>query len=450
MTSSQMQCLRARLSSVDAKVSVLIQAPNQSIVERAKIIVDDFVPLDACDGTDATPTVIESTRERWKPLLKLLVEGQTMLGTNKLDDAERLAREVIDKADKLGEVEPRAAAMLMLGQAQARNGGNLVAAKKTLLEAVRAATIAHEDGMIVDAWLEMISLAFTDRSLLKDLDDEIFGAEVSALRVAATDDRQAQLAYKIGTVQLLRGEIDDALAKLEKARAAYADADRSKYEIAAVDNSIGVAHLYRGEWKQAREAFDRAIAVWEAIPFPNANHATSVGWIGELAAIQHDFAGAEEPYRREIELFTSSGKPGAPGAAKAKLKLGYLYARWGKCARATPLLTDARAYTTQRDGAGAALRAFLELAEAHCLVENGKSRAAIPILERALAAAEKSPATLLQVPLTRFTLARALVGAGKGKARARELAERAHDDFARLPGTRADRDSVSAWLRAQR
>jgi eukaryotic-like serine/threonine-protein kinase len=451
LTSSRMQCLRRRLNTLDATVSVLIHAPTKDIVSRAKMLIDDLDPLAECDGTDTTPIVNEGARERWRPLIKDLVEAHSALGNGKFDDAERLANEIIKRAEEMGEPEPRAAALLILGQTYARNGGPAERAKAKLLEGVRAGTIAHEDGMVADAWLEIIGLAFTDRTMLKDLDSAIFGAEIAALRLSATDDRLSQLTYKIGTAQLLRGEMTEALPKLEKARVEYAKrADRFPYEIAAVDNSMGVAHLYLGEWKEAREAFDRSIETWSKLAFLHPNLPTAVGWLGEMAAIQHDFTGAEPHYKRELADFEKLGKAGASSTAKAQFKLGFSYARSGRCSEAKPLLDAARESALERDGKLSALAAFTYVAEAHCLLEAHKPQQALDVLDGTLEIATRAPATLLQVAYTKFALARALVAAGKGKRRAVALADEARDDFARFPGARADRDIVEAWLQAQR
>ena len=61
------------------------------------------------------------------------------------------------------------------------------------------------------------------------------------------------------------------------------------------------------------------------------------------------------------------------------------------------------------------------------------------------------PASLIQTPLTKITLARALVKAGmpKDRARAIELATQARDGFAKFPGVRAEREAAEAWLAAQ-
>lgn len=50
------------------------------------------------------------------------------------------------------------------------------------------------------------------------------------------------------------------------------------------------------------------------------------------------------------------------------------------------------------------------------------------------------------LPLARFALAKALPTAGRDAARARELAERARDDFRKLPALGKELAAVELWL----
>ncbi|HEY5924839.1 MAG TPA: serine/threonine-protein kinase [Kofleriaceae bacterium] len=446
--SSRMQCLRSRLIKLDATVTVMIEAPTEPIVKRAGEVVDELPPLAPCDGNDSTPVVTDEIRDRWTPVVKELVEAQTALATGKLEEAERLARQVVERAKAIDDVEPIAAAMMLLGRIQTRNGTPAAEAKATLLEAVRAATAAREETTVVEAWSEILGLAFTNRTMLAELDDEIFAAEVAALRLSDDSPRRTELAYRLGSVQLLRGEMDAALPKLEVVLAAYQrEPEKYKYEIAAVQNSLGAAHTYRGDFAKGRSFFEHSYATWDSILFPHPNLATTIGWFGELAVLQHDYAGALPHYERQVELFGKLGKAGHAQLGKARFQLAYTHARNGQCDKALPLFAQARDELIAQHGKATAFVGLTLLGEGHCALAAGNRRKAISLLERA-ATLTTPAATLLQSAYTDFTLARALVK--RDNRRAIALAERARDRFARFPGARADRQAVEAWLAAQR
>jgi hypothetical protein len=72
---------------------------------------------------------------------------------------------------------------------------------------------------------------------------------------------------------------------------------------------------------------------------------------------------------------------------------------------------------------------------------------AIPILERALRDQEKHEEPEPVLARTRLSLAQALWGAGRDRVRARLLAEKAREEFARAGrGAEGDLVEVESWL----
>jgi tetratricopeptide (TPR) repeat protein len=344
------------------------------------------------------------------------------------------------------EHEPLAGALLLLGQVQTRRADS-IGARATLIEAVRAAAEVKEDRIGVEAWLELVSIVFFDRDMLPELDGWILGTEVAASRLAKDDELQTKLAFMVGSAQLLRGDIDGALAKLERALADYKrEPDKRKYDIAGVENSLGVAHMYRGEWDAARASMQRALDVWDALPILHPNLASTLVWQGELAILQHDFAAALPPLKRAVDVFEAIETAGKAEVGKARLQLGMLYARTGKCRDARPLFAAARKSATAQHGKQSVLIGYIDLGEGICELSAGHTARAIAQLERANHVTTR--ATLIQAPLTNFTLARALVRQDRDRAIA--LAEAARDGFARFAGAAEDRKTVEAWLASHR
>jgi tetratricopeptide (TPR) repeat protein/predicted Ser/Thr protein kinase len=445
----RLQCLRDRLSSLDAAVSVCTHAATPMIVQRADVIIEQTPSARDCDDArNTTPIVTDETRDRWQPMIQEIVAARTAQAAGNLDEAVRLASSVAARARASKELEPLAAALLMLGQAQSAKG-EFEVASATLYDAIRTASEVREDGMVVEAWLEIIAMAFRDRPADRELEHAIFSAELAAFRLPKDDPLRAQLAYNVGSVRLLRGDIERAHDQLREAHTLYGrDATRYRYELAAVENSLALIHVYRGEWSEARRYLDRALAVWESIGSAHPNAGATLGIIGDIFGLQHDFARAEPHLVRALAILEAAGGGGRPLIGKAQFHLGYLYARTGRCSEAKPLFARSREVSTALHGAESAMVGLTMYGDGLCELESGDASKAVATLERAKRLAAEHPASLIQLPATDFALARALVEAGKDRPRALELAERARQGYARFPGARADTAAVEVWLAA--
>ncbi len=434
LASRRLSCLDASLTKLDASVSVFTHAPNAALLGRVDTILGELPPLAQCDATDTTAVVTEAKRDEWKPLIEQLVRGQLALSGNDLDEAARVATSIIEAARATNDREPLAAALLLLGQARAKQGSP--EARELLDEAIRVATAVREEGIVVEAWLAIIERAFTDRRHLDGIEHALFGAEVAAERLSADSPLHDRLAYASGTVRVMRGDMDGALPRLEATIAAYRrDEAKNTHQIAAVETSLGVAQLFRGEYDAAEQHFARSVAVWADLPFPHTNLAITRGWLGEVATWRADYGAAETHFSSAIEVAEQLGRGAHSQLGKLSYQLGYVYARTGRCAAAAPLF--ARAKELAGDRPASVAQALY--GQALC---TKKKAASIALLERAAKLTADAPTTLLQLAQIEIALARAL---GHGP-RARALVTRARTAFARYPGARREIAAADALL----
>ena len=446
----RVQCLERRLTTTDAILHVFTDALEPAIAERATAIVDDLAPPSGCAAL-SRPAVSDQQKEMWKPAMRDLVQAQLALAGGRPAEAARLARAVVDRSRETRQKEPLAAALLLLGKAEIFNG-ELVAGRATLREAILASPEVDEEGFVVDAWLEIIqSLAFREKRFDHELEQAIFGAELASRYLPIddpdTDVRRAGLAYSVGSARLLQGNSDAAIEQLHEAMLGWtrAGADKHRLDIAAVENSLGMAYSNRAEWATSRRYFDRALATWQKHPGAIQNAGITTSNIASLLARQRLDDEALAMFQRALTLHEAAGDVGRPDLADTLIQLARVEVRRGRCDLADGHLARAREIATPLHGADSGLVGVILTSIGECQLVRGRVRDAIATLERARMQVAGYPASLSLRADADFALARALWRDGQ-RARARTLAEAARVGLADLPGARASLREVEGWL----
>jgi serine/threonine protein kinase/tetratricopeptide (TPR) repeat protein len=437
----QLQCLRERARALDARVAVLVHAAREPQVERATLDATGLKSLQSCDG-NGLPGLADDQRDR---VLEDVFAGTAALSNGDLDEAERRAKHAISISTTGGN-EPDAAALLLLGRAQAHGSASTSDAQATLLKTLRAATQVDDKDLVADAWSELIGFAFVDRRMLNHLEDKLFSADLAGLRLDKNDDRSAGLALSIARLEVLRGELDAAFAKLTPILAYYQrDPEKYKVEVATTETTIGLGLTLRGDFKEAQTTCERAVARFESMPAVDVNMSAAIFCLADIAALQRDFTTAQNLEARRVTILEHLGNAARPQLALAHFGFAYTLARGGECVKARPLLVQTRSEIPAVFGEDSPFVGFALLGEGYCALAAGHKREAIALLERAYTLAREPP-SLLHLPRVQFTLARALVD--QDKSRAIDLAEQALTEFAKYPGARSYREDVEDWLAA--
>jgi tetratricopeptide (TPR) repeat protein len=452
--SDRLKCLVKRLNTLDAIMHMFSDALQPEIVERATTVVAELPDPAACASL-VKPVISQQQKEIWKPTIRELVQGQLALAKGQPAEAKKLAAAAVERSRKDGEKEPLGASLLLLGRSQTALG-EFKAGRASLREAIRNLAEMDEDGLLVEAWFEIISsLAFHERRLGEELDAAIFGAELAVLQIPRDepdrDARRAALAYWVGSARLMQGNLDEALSQLQQSSLEWAKAGKFKhrFDIAAVENSLGMVHSDRGEWEAARRSFDRALAAWKQFGPHNVNTGVTTGNIAALLERQREDAEAERLARDALAVLEAAGEAGRTHIPEAHLQLGALLTRTGRCDQAEPHLGRARELGTEQHGPDSVVVGATLISEGLCLLGRKQVARAIATLERARAlVAEVPPSNSLRSDAA-YALARALWAGGRRK-RAMELAENAYAGLGTIPGTRAARAEVGAWIAARR
>jgi tetratricopeptide (TPR) repeat protein/predicted Ser/Thr protein kinase len=321
-----------------------------------------------------------------------------------------------------------------------------------------------------------------------ELDRAIAGFE----RTLELDPRVAtqMVLLDIGHAHAERGELEPASRAYERAAAAVtASWGPASPSAARIELARGQLAVQRGELDAARThlvAGERILAGAE--PGPSALRASFANALAKLAMNEGDLAGAEQHVEAALGELEALGELDGPEAATNFEALGVIRFFAGDFAGAIAAYERAldiaqRLYGNAHWRVGLTRSNLAEawFAQGRDDMARREFEAAIAILERALApddarlalplkglglvalaehrfeqACDRLEAALRLVDGTtdpqeladvRFALARALAGAGREAARAKELAEQAEAGFAAL-GLLERRDAVARWLAA--
>ena len=438
----QVGCLRRRLTSLDASVSAIVHAKVPELVRDASSAIARAGSPTVCDSYERG-SIDESLRERWIPIFEAIVTARVALEAGKVDDAEAAARSAVAAARAHPEPDVLAGALGALGLVQAERR-QFADAHVTLNEAIRLATLAREDQIIVDSWNAILLMGVHGDD--KDIDAAIFGAEVAASKLPADDPSRCMIAARAGTIHARRNAPDLALAKLEQSLACWRaiSPERHADSVADAQFVIGLLRAQRAEWPAARAALDATVARWEATDKQHADLAMALDTLGTIALVAEDDATAERHYRRSLEVSRAIDDTAAVGSTQGHL--AYVLVRTKRCVDAAPLLDSARTYQVTLHGEKSMEVAAIVVGQAACALELDQPVHARALIEVAKPLVDASPAAKTStIALADFTLARALVATRGSKPRAIALAKHALDTLAGHPFA-IHRREIEAWL----
>ena len=442
----RLQCLERHIGAIDALVTVYIDAASRELLDDVDRGVSAMPRPSSCDEL-VVGNATDEQKTKWAPAMRGLVQAKLALAANRNDEAARVSGEIAAQARAAGDTEPLCAALMLLGFSQGRLG-KIADARTSLRDSVRACTEVREESLAADAWLELVSLGFASGRLDAEIEETIFGAELAMLRLPPDDLRGADLAYRAGTVHYMHGDPDRALARLNQAKEMWTRGGAATYrlELGAVENTLGLLHVHRGEWDEALAAFERAMAAWKAAGDRGAlNAAVTTGNIGTMRLLQKRYAEAEPLIREQLAVLEARGEDARALVGDAIIDLGILYALTERCAEAHPILARGLEVTAEVQGPRSALMAVGLLGQGLCQLDRGAGREAVATLERSRQIAAADPIAVFQRPRIAFALAQALWATGR-RARAIELAREARTDYEPIAGARAYMAEVEAWL----
>jgi len=218
--------------------------------------------------------------------------------------------------------------------------------------------------------------------------------------------------------------------------------------VAQALNNIGNVLLSLKRLPEARSSLEEALVVWEkALGGDHPSVAQGLDNLGAVALAQGNHEEARGLHARALRILESSFGADDPALAWSLDNLGAVYLSEGKYDQAERHYERALSMFEKALGSDHPDTAQALTGIGACKLAKGKAELAIGRLERALAirnAGGGDPSALAEV---RFLLARALWVVGRGRDRAIDLAEKAHDAYADLGATSdKERSEIERWL----
>jgi tetratricopeptide (TPR) repeat protein len=256
----------------------------------------------------------------------------------------------------------------------------------------------------------------------------------------------------MGNVLVKLGRYDEALAEHRLALTIRENALGQTHPLVSTShNNIGIALGAQGKLEEALAEYRAALAISEKTLGPEhpsiAHRYSNIGIaLGELGRYEE----ALTAFRRALAIQERGLGRDHPDMAMSYHNIGSVLRRQGRHAQAIGELRRALSIREKVLGAdhpfvasthGELGQTFLEL---HSFAE------AIEHLRRALVLIEVAEPRPERLGEYRFALAEALWGASRDCAAALELAQKAHDDYAKTPKREKPIAEIDAWIAAHR
>ena len=491
----RMLCLDRRRQELQALVDVFAKADGK-VVENAVQAAQAQTPLSGCADVAALTArgrrpESPIARKQVDELHGSLAQIKALTDAGKYKEAIPLAEKALEAARQIGDSSLLAEALLAL-EAPVRGSKQPKRAEGLLDEAVQAAIAASDQEALAMGLVELAFVVGVDGA--RPEEGQRWGryaqAAVAALG-SGYDALDAMRLRAIGSIYQLQGNYAEAARFAEQGIALRERTLGPDHpEVAKALNNLASAHHGLGAYQQAAEEFHRAatsferglgpqhpllavtlaneaaartdlgdvagalpihrraLAIREAVLAPDSPYiGESLGNLGNALAKLGHYDEALELLQRSLDIFEHSLGPRSPRFADVLAEIAKVHLRRMDLQNAITYASRSSAVFADALGANHASVVLPLLLEGKARLAAGAPVQAVAPLERALAVCEATVVSPQEKADVSFTLARALVKAGRDRRRALDLARRAKDLYLEQGKGYEDRVSeVDAWI----
>ncbi len=367
-------CLQQRLAEVDAYAEILTNA-DASVVGRALRGAYELSPLSRCADSEALASAVEppkttETTEAVAGLRRTLARVKMLAASGRRKEAITMAEEAYATAQTLDYQPIEAEARFRLGQVQGPRDAK--AAEENLQESAWTAASVKHDTIAAAAANELVQVVGTELGKHEEGLGWSRHAEAAVKRIGLGGPDEAQLRHSIGAIHLARGNFSEASDAYDQALALYDKLPRSELSRAAALRELGDVRIGQARYDDAKALFEQArAATVEAAGEANPLVAKAVAGLGRVADARADHASARKHYAEAIKLVERA-------LGRGHIDLAELHRDVGRSHVATDELPEAiaaheRAYQLELDALGEhprVARALFELGQTRLLADD--------------------------------------------------------------------------------
>jgi eukaryotic-like serine/threonine-protein kinase len=404
-----MRCADERLAELDALLDALSLEPADTAVDRAVHAALALTPPEHCLDLRDPRTADETPKLR--QIATELPIARALLLTGRAREALEAGTVLADLAASADDTRREAEIMLVVADAHLENG-DLPAAERSLRRSIAAASSAGSDEIEAGAWIRMVDIVGLRHHDVVHARRLALAAESSIARAGNPPSLRADLLVLLGSMNLAEGSHQDALRDFDRALAIRREHLGSNHlALASAGVGVGVALDGLGRHTEAIEHLGSVLSTREQVL--GTQHPLCGSTLSHLGAAM---LGANEIRRATATLIRarmildpegdvtvdelpdsgSASTPGVDTTTQYDRNLAVVLDRLGLAMRATEK-TDAAArlhtqaaamMTTSPDSHRDLAYPLGNLGLA--LTEQGRSKDALPHLQRALELAEST------------------------------------------------------------
>jgi len=307
----RMRCLERRRAALGTLVAVLTSEASPETLSEAVTAASALPGFDRCADLEALRAVYPppedpELRDQIAALETRADEVEALERIGKYDQGLERSDGLLSRARELDYPPLLARALLARGTLLQRTG-SLDESEKSTRSAVSAAVAARDPELEARAWIWLVwNLNAQARY---DAAVEAGEAARSAIERAGNSELlQARLENRLGLVARQRGDLEAAVAHLERAQTLFESAGGPDEPDAAFAlANLGFTAVSSGDYPGAKAYFERALARLERILGPTHPHVAAVlQGLAVIAKVQGDYAEAMEHLQRTMEIRVST------------------------------------------------------------------------------------------------------------------------------------------------
>ncbi|RLC97058.1 MAG: hypothetical protein DRI46_13305 [Chloroflexi bacterium] len=342
MLDLRMSCLNRKLSEMDALVNLFATKTDAKVLEKAVQATFGLNLLDQCSDeefltAEMAPPKDPEQKAKVESLRKTMDTVKALKNSGKYQEALALASQSWASAKTIDYLPAEVEAMLLVGQLQKRNG-KYKTSVATLKSCSYLADEAKYDEIRAKANISLIYIVGNILSRYEEVEPFIRRSKALIGRVGASGRTEALWHNNLGTLFISKGELDQALAHLEKSLAIRAKTFGPKHPyLASSHNNIGIVYYEKGEYDQARKEYMKALEIWKnALGPEHPLVATTHNNIGNAFGVAGEYQQALTHLEIALQIRLKTLGAEHPNTASAQANLGQILYEMGEYDQAIP------------------------------------------------------------------------------------------------------------------